>query len=225
MVEDDADIARLVRITLERDHFQVRSVADGQAAMELVARELPDLVILDVMLPHVDGLEVCRRLRKEERTTRLPILMLSAKSEELDRVLGLELGADDYLTKPFSPRELSARVKALLRRGASRESEGGRLESPPLVVDSTRHEVWIDSRPVSLSTREFGLLACLVSGRGRVYSRSQLLDSVWGQDYVGGERTVDVHINHLREKLPEIADRIVTVKSVGYKYTDSPPTR
>jgi two-component system alkaline phosphatase synthesis response regulator PhoP len=222
IVEDDADISKLVRLTLEKDHYQVRSVADGQSAFELIQREVPDLVILDVMLPNVDGLEVCRRLRQIDRTSRVPILMLSAKSEEVDRVLGLELGADDYLTKPFSPRELSARVKALLRREARQESEAERVESPPLVIDTARHEVWIESRLIRLSSREFGLLLCLVTGQGRVFSRAQLLDQVWGFDYVGGARTVDVHINHLREKLPEISERIVTVKSVGYKYTETP---
>ncbi len=222
IVEDDPDISKLLRLTLEKDHYQVRTVADGHSAFELIQRDPPDLVVLDVMLPSIDGLEVCRRIRQGERTARIPVLMLSAKSEEVDRVLGLELGADDYLTKPFSPRELSARVKALLRREARTETAAERLDSPPLAIDQARHEVWLHERPVRLSSREFGLLSCLVSGKGRVFSRSQLLDMVWGFDYVGGARTVDVHINHLRDKLPEIADRIVTVKSVGYKYTETP---
>lgn len=222
IVEDDPDISKLVRLTLEKDHYQVRSVADGHAAFELMQRDPPDLVVLDVMLPTVDGLEVCRRIRQSDRTARVPILMLSARSEEVDRVLGLELGADDYLTKPFSPRELSARVKALLRREARHESAAERISSPPLAIDLARHEVAVNDRLVRLSSREFGLLSCLVSGKGRVFSRTQLLDQVWGIDYVGGARTVDVHINHLRDKLPEVADRIVTVKSVGYKYTETP---
>lgn len=222
VVEDDVDISRLLRLTLERDHFKVRTVTDGQAALQLAQREVPDLIILDVMLPLVDGFEVCRRLRLDIRTSRVPVLMLSAKSEEIDRVLGLELGADDYLTKPFSPRELSARVKALLRRENRGAGDGDRIESPPLFIDTARHEVRVAERQVELSSREFGLLACLVSGKGRVFSRAQLLDQVWGFDYVGGSRTVDVHINHLREKLPEISERIVTVKSVGYKFTDQP---
>jgi DNA-binding response OmpR family regulator len=220
VVEDDADISRLVRLTLEKEHYQVRTVSDGSAAVQFAQREPPDLVILDVMLPLLDGFEVCRRLKLEERTSRVPILMLSAKSDELDRVLGLELGADDYLTKPFSPRELSARVKAILRRESRTGPDAETLTSPPLVIDTGRHEVWVDSRAVKLSGKEFGLLACLVGGRGRVFSRAQLLDSVWGFDYVGGSRTVDVHINHLRDKLPEIADRIVTVKSMGYRYVE-----
>lgn len=222
IVEDDPDISKLLRLTLEKDHYQVRSVADGHAAFELIQRDPPDLVVLDVMLPSVDGLEVCRRIRQSDRTARIPVLMLSARSEEVDRVLGLELGADDYLTKPFSPRELSARVKALLRREARQESTAERLSSPPLDIDLARHEASVNGRPVHLSSREFALLSCLVSGKGRVFSRSQLLDQVWGFDYVGGARTVDVHINHLRDKLPEVADRIVTVKSVGYKYSETP---
>jgi two-component system alkaline phosphatase synthesis response regulator PhoP len=209
VVEDDVDISRLLRLTLEKDHFKVRTVTDGQAALQLAQREVPDLIILDVMLPLVDGFEVCRRLRLDIRTSRVPVLMLSAKSEEIDRVLGLELGADDYLTKPFSPRELLARVKALLRRENRQATDGDRI---------------VDERQVELSSREFGLLACLVSGKGRVFSRAQLLDQVWGFDYVGGPRTVDVHINHLREKLPEISERIVTVKSVGYKFADQLPS-
>jgi two-component system alkaline phosphatase synthesis response regulator PhoP len=222
VVEDDADIASLVRLTLERDQFQVRTVADGAAAYDLAIREVPDVIILDVMLPSVDGFELCRRFRQEGRTRDVPILMLSAKTEEVDRVLGLELGADDYLIKPFSPRELAARVKALLRRQARQADAREVLNSGPLEIDLARHEVRVRGEQVTLSHKEFGLLVELVRGAGRVFSRTQLLDLVWGYDYVGGTRTVDVHISHLRDKLPQIGDQIVTVKSVGYKFAADP---
>jgi DNA-binding response OmpR family regulator len=222
VVEDDADIAQLLRITLESEHFEVRTAGDGTAGYEVAVRDLPDLIILDVMLPGLDGFELCRRFRQETRTAQVPILMLSARTDEVDKVLGLELGADDYLAKPFSPRELAARVRAILRRGAHSGDEPQALHSAPLDIDLARHEVTVDSRAVQLSHKEFGLLVELVKGGGRVFSRTQLLDLVWGFDYVGGTRTVDVHINHLRDKLPEIAGRIVTVKSVGYKYVDTP---
>jgi DNA-binding response OmpR family regulator len=220
VVEDDQDIANLVRLALEREHFSVRTAKDGTAALDLAVRDIPDLIILDVMLPHVDGFELCRRFRQSSRTHTVPILFLSAKSGEVDRVLGLELGADDYLTKPFSPRELVARVKALLRRQERSGTPADVLQSGPLTVDLTRHEVSLHGRSVALSAKEFGLLVHLLRGRGRVFSRDQLLDAVWGYDYVGGTRTVDVHINHLRAKLRGIADQIVTVKAVGYKYQD-----
>lgn len=218
VVEDDQDISSLVRLSLEREHFTVRTVADGAAGFELAMREVPDLIILDVMLPHIDGFELCRRFRSAQKTSGVPILFLSAKSGEVDKVLGLELGADDYLTKPFSPRELTARVKALLRRQARSEESPELIDAGAVQIDIARHEVRAAGQPVKLSAKEFGLLVHLIRGRGRVYSRDQLLDEVWGHDYVGGTRTVDVHINHLREKLKDIAGRIVTVKSVGYKY-------
>jgi len=220
VVEDDPDIAGLVRLALEREHFAVRTAADGAAGFELAVRDVPDLIILDVMLPHIDGFELCRRFRGSQKTSGVPILFLSAKSGEVDKVLGLELGADDYLTKPFSPRELIARVKALLRRQSRADEFSDTIESGPVAIDVARHEVRSSGHPVKLSAKEFGLLVFLMRGHGRVYSRDQLLDEVWGHDFVGGTRTVDVHINHLREKLREIADRIVTVKSVGYKYQD-----
>jgi DNA-binding response OmpR family regulator len=222
VVEDDPDISHLVRLTLEREHFQVRTTADGAAGYELATREIPALIILDVMLPTVDGLELCRRFREGARTASVPILILSAKTDEVDRVLGLELGADDYVTKPFSPRELLARVKALLRRQDRQAESQEVLRSGPVEIDTAKHEVISDGRTVQLSAKEFGLLVHLIKGHGRVFSRDQLLDQVWGYDYVGGTRTVDVHIRHLREKIPEIADRIMTVKSVGYKYTETP---
>ena len=220
VVEDDQDIAGLVRQTLEKDHFHVRTTADGASGLELALRDVPDLMIVDVMLPVMDGFELCRRIRQEKKTALIPVLMLSARTEEVDRVLGLELGADDYLTKPFSTRELAARVRAILRRGERGKEESEHISSPPLAIDLARHEVAIEDAKVELSNKEFGLLVHLVRGHGRVFSRTQLLDAVWGFDYVGGSRTVDVHINHLREKLPAIATRIVTVKSVGYKYVE-----
>jgi len=223
VIEDDHDIAELVKTALGRERFTVTLAHDGTSGYERAIKDTPDVVILDIMLPGVDGLELCRYLRQNERTAHIPILILSAKSEEVDRVLGLEIGADDYLTKPFSPRELMARIKALLRRKDRQSEAGDVIIRGPLSIDIARHEVTMHGRVVELSAKEFNLLLCLVRGQGRVYSRDQLLARVWGDDYVGGSRTVDVHIRHIREKLPAAAAHIVTVKSVGYKFVDQAP--
>ncbi len=199
-------------------------VANGRAALDAIAGRTPDLVVLDLMLPQVTGLEVCRRLRTDPRTAALPVIILTARAEESDRIVGLELGADDYLGKPFSPGELVARVRALLRRVArGTAAPGAPLEYGPIALDADRHTVAVDGREISLPAKEFLLLAYLLEHRGRVLSRDVLLADVWGYRYTGGTRTVDVHVRRLREKLPFLSDALVTIKQFGYKLVDPPP--
>ncbi|MEZ5294173.1 MAG: response regulator transcription factor [Vicinamibacterales bacterium] len=224
VAEDDADIADLVRHYLEKDGFTVESTATGRDVAARLAAAPSDLVVLDLMLPDVDGLTVCRTLRADPATAALPIIMLTAKAAESDRIAGLEMGADDYITKPFSPKELVARVKALLRRAERAVPSAGRLDYGPLAVDLDRHLVTADGREVRLTAKEFTLLRYLISHRGRVLSRDLLLSDVWDYSYTGGTRTVDVHVRRLREKLPFLVDALVTVKQFGYKLQDPAPT-
>ena len=219
VVDDEKDITALVAYHLEREGFRVLQAHDGFQALDLVKRERPHLLILDLMLPQMSGLDVCRRLRKEPDTVRLPILMLTAKAEESDKVLGLELGGDDYLTKPFGPRELVARVKALIRRSQDRQEEEI-VKAGALEVDLARYTVSIRRRTVELTAKEFDLLKALILAKGRALTREHLLDRVWGYDQASEieSRTVDVHVRRLREKLGSEAKRIVTVKSVGYRF-------
>ncbi|MGE5244031.1 MAG: response regulator transcription factor [Betaproteobacteria bacterium] len=224
VVEDDRDIADLVARYLERAGFAVEVIASGRQALAAIEAKLPDLLVLDLMLPQMDGLQVCRAVRASERASNLPIIMLTARAEESDRIVGLEIGADDYLAKPFSPNELVARVRALLRR-AERPSQpaGTRLTYGPIDVDPERHIVAARGREVTLTAKEFLLLEYLLRHRGRVLSRDLLLTDVWGYRYTGGTRTVDVHVRRLREKLPLLVDALVTVKQFGYKLVDPPP--
>jgi DNA-binding response OmpR family regulator len=220
VVEDDPDISGLVTRYLEKAGYTTTRVASGRDALDSVRSKAPDLIVLDVMLPHVDGLEVCRLLRAGDRTAAIPIIMLTARAEESDRIVGLEIGADDYLAKPFSPNELVARVRALLRR-AQREPRGAQpLTYATIVVDPDRHTVSIEGRDVALTAKEFLLLEYLLQHRGRVLSRDVLLEQVWGYRYTGGTRTVDVHVRRLREKLPLLTEALVTVKQFGYKLAD-----
>ena len=224
VVEDDPDIAELIVRYLEKADFLVRCVANGRAALDAVAEQLPDLVVLDLMLPQIAGLEVCRRLRSDSRTAAVPIIILTARADESDRIVGLELGADDYLGKPFSPGELVARVRALLRRVSRTQPSAEKpLAYGSIAVDPERHTVAIDGREVSLTAKEFLLLSYLLQHRGRVLSRDVLLSDVWGYRYTGGTRTVDVHVRRLREKLPLLIDALVTIKQFGYKLVDPPP--
>ena len=220
VVEDDQDIAGLVAHHLERAGYITEILNAGTDVVPRVSREPPDLVVLDLMLPELSGLEVCRTIRATPSIADVPIIMLTAKSEETDRLIGLELGADDYVTKPFSPKELVARVGAVLRRARRGRTADSLLRFGPLVVDNDRHVVSIDGRDIKLTAKEFLLLKYLVEHRGRVLSRDVLLSDVWGYTYTGGTRTVDVHIRRLREKLPTIAPSVVTVKQFGYKLTD-----
>jgi len=229
IVEDDPDIAELVARYLDKAGFATERVGSGRDALQAVAARAPDLMVLDLMLPHVDGIEVCRTVRANEKTAALPIIMLTARADESERIVGLELGADDYLAKPFSPGELVARVRALLRR-AQRGAPGAKPGSEsvaygPLLVDADTHTVSDDGREVSLTAKEFLLLQYLLKHRGRVLSRDLLLTDVWGYRYTGGTRTVDVHVRRLREKVPFLADALVTVKQFGYKLTDPAPAR
>jgi phosphate regulon transcriptional regulator PhoB len=221
VVEDEPDIGDLVKYHLEKAGFSARTVTDGKHALELIVREPPDLVILDLMLPGMDGLEVCRRLRGNPATRGTPVIMLTAKTEEVDRIVGLEMGADDYVPKPFSPRELVARVKAVLRRTATPiEPSEAPVTVGDLRLDPARHEVTRNDKPVPLSAMEFRLLEFFLRHRGRVYTRTQLLDQVWGRDRFVEPRTVDVHIRRLREKVeddPRRPSLILTVRGFGYK--------
>ena len=225
VVEDEPDIRELVRYNLEQAGFGVVEAGDGEAALALVRRERPALVILDLMLPKGDGLEICRVLRARPETANLPILMLTAKAAEVDRVLGLEFGADDYVTKPFSPRELVARVRAVLRR-----TEAGDLARPAEVyergrlrIDFDSYEAWLDGRLLALSLREFELLKFFVRNPSRVFDRLTILDLVWGQDTYVEPRTVDVHVRRLRmliEHDPGQPELIQTVRGAGYKFNE-----
>jgi DNA-binding response OmpR family regulator len=219
IVEDDADIAQLIAHYLQKAGHTVEMLASGTTAVARAKTAPPDLIVLDLMLPGMDGLLVCQALRADAGTARIPIIMLTARGEESERIAGLELGADDYVTKPFSPRELTARVAALLRRiqRTPADAPGGVLTYGPLKVDTTRHAVELDGKEVTLTAKEFLLLQYFLEHRGRVLSRDLLLTDVWGYQYTGGTRTVDVHIRRLREKLPFLTDAIVTIKQFGYR--------
>jgi DNA-binding response OmpR family regulator len=223
IVEDDPDIARLVSRYLEKAGFTSEIVPSGREALESIRASVPDLMVLDLMLPHVDGLEVCRRVRANEPSAALPIIMLTARAEESERIVGLEIGADDYLAKPFSPNELVARVRALLRRAHRGPAAAKTLAYGPITMDTARHVVAVAGRDVTLTAKEFLLLEYLFQHRGRVLSRDVLLTDVWGYRYTGGTRTVDVHVRRLREKLPLLVDALVTIKQFGYKLSDPAP--
>lgn len=223
VVEDDRDIAEFVGRYLERAGFAVDLLSSGREALTAIAERPPDANILDLMLPQVDGLEICRRIRADEKTSLIPVIMLTARADESDRIVGLELGADDYISKPFSPNELVARVRSLLRRTAQQPETGKRLVYGPIVVDSERHLVSSGGAEVTLTAKEFLLLQYLLRYRGRVLSRDLLLTDVWGYTYTGGTRTVDVHVRRLRERLPSLGAALVTVKQFGYKLLEEPP--
>lgn len=217
VVDDEKKIQELVKLYLENEGYKVITAGDGEKALELTKKLSPSLVILDIMLPKLDGWEVCKQIRSRSS---VPIIMLTARGEEVDRVLGLELGADDYVSKPFSPRELVARVKAVLRRyNSGAKNEKKRFEIDDMVIDYDLHSVKINGEPVKLSPKEFDLLWYLVSNQNRVLSREQLLSGVWNYDFYGDPRTVDTHIKRLRQKLGDkLGNYIKTVWGVGYKF-------
>ncbi len=217
IIEDEGDLSRLLAHTLRREGYEPAVASDGVSGLQTVRRERPDLVVLDLMLPEMDGLEVCRRLKADARTGAIPIIMLTAKAEESDKIVGLELGADDYVTKPFSTKELLARIKAVLRRSAPEVEQGDVFQYGPLRLDESRHEVSVKGREVKLTAKEFGLLSHLLQNQGRVLSRDFLLNRVWGYDAEVASRTVDVHIRRLRENIPLLSKAVETVKSYGYK--------
>ncbi len=219
VVEDDAHVSDMIQLALEREGYRVLKAFDGARGLDMARAQRPDLVVLDLMLPIMDGFSVCRAIRQSQQT---PILILTARSDEVDKVLGLELGADDYLTKPFSPRELVARIRAILRRatpGVGEERQ--RLDFPSLTIDLDGHEVTVAGEPVGLTPKEFDLLAFLASTPGHVFSRDQLLSSVWGYSYTGDGRTVDEHIKRLRQKVEGRSAPyryLRTVRGAGYKF-------
>jgi two-component system alkaline phosphatase synthesis response regulator PhoP len=217
VVEDDPDIVELISHYLKAEGFEVASLGDGREALDRLRGGNHDVVILDLQLPGLDGLALCTELRRDKRTRALPVIMLTARGDEADRVVGLEVGADDYLVKPFCPKELVARVRALMRRLDRHEDEEKPLVLGPLEIDGARHTVRWEGQPVHLTAKEFALLVALVEAKGRVLSRQALLEQVWGYSYAEGTRTVDVHVRRLREKLPGVAARLITVKSLGYR--------
>lgn len=221
VVEDEKSIIELVRYNLEQAGYRVQTAEDGQKGLDLAKKNQPDLILLDLMLPKLDGLEVCKELKSHKNTMSIPIIFLTARGEEIDKILGLELGADDYITKPFSPRELLARIKAVMRRGTSsgapRVIKVGALE-----FDQEKHVVTLKGKPVDLTSKEFGLLEALLESEGRVLSREVLLEKVWGLDRAMNieTRTVDMHVGQLRKKIKSESHRILTVKNVGYRFDD-----
>jgi len=220
VVDDEPDILELVRLALVEAGFAVETAASGAAALAALRRAPPALVVLDLMLPDVSGTELCRMIRARPEWAGVLVLMLTAKGDEVDRIVGFELGADDYVTKPFSPRELVLRVRALLRRRASPSGEPGVLERDGVRVDLERHRCFVDGREVGLTAKEFQLLATLIRRPGRVLTREQLLDEIWGSDITVTLRTIDTHLKRLREKLGRGADRIETVRGVGYRFAE-----
>lgn len=218
VVDDEPDAVELVEFNLRNSGFEVVTAGNGAEAIRKARSNSPDLIVLDVMLPELDGLEVCKLLRGDPATAGIPILMLTAKAEEIDRVLGLELGADDYVSKPFSPRELVLRIKGLLRRREPDAPKLERLKIGPLAMDLAAHSVTVGGKPVELTATEFKLLATLAQRRGRVQSRDQLLRDVWEYDAAIDTRTVDTHMRRLREKLGKAADYLDTVRGVGYRF-------
>lgn len=222
VVEDDLTLLELLSYNLRNLSYQVVTASDGVGALEAARQEGPDLILLDIMLPELDGYDVCRILRKEGNT--VPILMLTAKTEEMDKVMGLELGADDYITKPFSLRELLARVRAMLRRAQMAQNlSAAPIKAGDLEIDAARHQASLAGKVVDLTPKEFELLALLIKNKGIVFSRHQLLEKIWGYDYEGDTRTVDVHIRWLRQKIeanPDKPHHVLTVRGAGYKFQE-----
>ena len=222
VIEDEKDIQDLLQHYLKREGYGVEIAKDGEAGLRKASKERFDLILLDLMLPQVDGLEICRSLRSRPQTADLPIIMITAKAEEADRIVGLELGADDYITKPFSPREVLARVKALFRRVEKPKAKEVRQEYGGIALDPSKHEVTYKGKSPSLTSKEFKLLEYFLANRGRVLSRDILLNEIWGYDYFGTTRTVDVHVAHLRQKFQILDKSLVAIKGLGYKLQEEP---
>jgi len=220
VIDDEKDLIELVKYGLEKEGFLVKGASDGESGLAAAARNLPDLVIVDLMLPGMDGIEVCRRLRSDARTATVPIIMLTAKSSESDRVVGLELGADDYVTKPFSPRELAARIKAVLRRSTSQTAPATVIRHGELTIDLTRREVSCEGKSIAVTASEFRLLHFLADHPGQVFSRSELIDGALGREISVVDRTIDVHITGLRKKLGDCGEWIETVRGFGYRFRE-----
>lgn len=220
VIDDEKDLIELVRYNLERERFDVICTDNGQSGLDIATRHRPDLIVLDLMMPGMDGLETCRKLRADSRTARIPVIMLTARATEADRIVGLELGADDYVIKPFSPRELVARVKAVLRRTALQQEPPEVIRQGPIIVDVKRHEVTCDAQPVMLTATEFRIVQFLATRPGRVVSRDEIIDAALGRDTSVFDRTIDVHITAIRKKLGKSGEFIETVRGFGYKFKD-----
>ena len=218
IIEDETDVADLLSLNLRKAGFRVSTAGDGASGLQKARDDRPDFIILDLMLPKMSGLEVCRILKSDAATARVPILMLTAKAEEIDRIVGLEFGADDYVTKPFSPREIVLRIRAIFRRGEKADES---LSAGPISIDPARHEVRVNGRQVHLTSLEFKLLRALMQRRGRVQERDRLLNDVWGYESVIDTRTVDTHVRRLREKLGKGGDAIETVRGFGYRLRET----
>jgi DNA-binding response OmpR family regulator len=217
IIEDEPDIVELVSINLKKANFRMEGFYDSESFFKFLSSTSPDLIILDLVLPDADGLEICKYLKKDDRYSNIPIIMLTAKGDETDKVLGLELGADDYVTKPFSPKELVARVKAVLRRNKQKD-ESDKIEvGGILFINKHKYEVYVENKKVELTTTEFRILTLLASRKGWIYSREKILDYLWGDEKIVLDRTVDVHIKHLREKLGKASKFIKNVRGIGYK--------
>ena len=218
IIEDETDVADLLLLNLRKAGFRVSIAGDGGSGLQKARDDRPDFIILDLMLPKMSGLEVCRILKSDAATARMPILMLTAKAEEIDRIVGLEFGADDYVTKPFSPREIVLRIRAIFRRGEKADES---LSAGPISIDPARHEVRVNGKQVHLTSLEFKLLRALMQRRGRVQERDRLLNDVWGYESVIDTRTVDTHVRRLREKLGKAGDAIETVRGFGYRLREN----
>jgi len=220
IADDEPDAVEMVGVNLEAAGYQVFSAADGRGALHQARSAMPDLILLDIMLPEMDGLEVCKALRRDTATSTVPIIMLTARATEIDRVLGLELGADDYITKPFSPRELVLRVKNVLKRASNDSDDADRIQFKGLIIDKSRHEVTYEGKPLGLTATEFKLVSVLAARKGRVQSREQLLKDVWGYNSLIDTRTIDTHMRRLRDKLGDAARYLDTVRGVGYRFLE-----
>src|SRR5216117_800054 len=218
VIEDESDVADLLTLNLRKAGFRTSTAADGASGLQKARDDRPDFIILDLMLPKMSGLEICKILKSDNATSHTPILMLTARAEEIDRIVGLEFGADDYVTKPFSPREIVLRIRAILRRGEKPEE---RFHDGPISIDPARHEVRVNGKQVRLTSLEFKLLRTLMQRRGRVQDRDRLLNEVWGYESVIDTRTVDTHVRRLREKLGKDGDTIETVRGFGYRLRES----
>lgn len=222
IVEDEKDIVEVLRYYLEKENYRVHAAEDGFTALEIAQKVVPNLILLDLMLPQMDGLEVCRQLRKDERLREIPVIMLTARAEEADKIRGLEIGADDYVTKPFSAKELVARIRAHIRRREGSTAEKS-FEYGDLSLDTIRHEVKYNGQEIELTAKEFELLLYMLENQGRVLTRDMILNHVWGYNYFGSTRTVDVHMTRLRQKIPLLAEAVATIKSFGYKLKEQSP--
>jgi two-component system alkaline phosphatase synthesis response regulator PhoP len=222
IVEDEKDIIEVLRYYLEKENYRIHVAQDGFNALELASKIIPNLILLDLMLPRLDGIETCRRLKADERLRDIPVIMVTAKAEEADKIKGLEIGADDYVTKPFSAKELVARVKAHLRRREGSIPEKS-FQYGSLSVDTVKHEIRFKGGEIDLTAKEFELLLYMLENKGRVLTRDMILNHVWGYDYFGSTRTVDVHVTRLRQKIPLLTDAISTIKSFGYKLKEQAP--